>query len=417
MSDERERVIVVGSGVIGAACAHYLAEAGVPVTIIDRNAFGSGCSHGNCGYVCPSHVLPFAGPGALRSTLRTLLQANSPLKVRFRFDPALWSWFAKFMRRCNQRDMLSAGQAIHALLGSSRQLYDGLFSKELTNVEWQTRGLLFVFQTAHAFDHYEATDELMRKEFGVGATRYSRAELARLEPSLKPNLAGAWHYENDGHLRPDRLMQVWRDRLVASGVELREQCDLQRLICEGRKLRAIVTSQGEISCSQLVVATGAWSPQLKRELRCAIPIEPGKGYSLTMPRPTRCPTIPLIFEEHRVAITPFESGYRIGSTMEFAGYDTSINAARLNLLREGAKLYLEEPLAEPLQETWWGWRPMTPDSLPMIGLCPAFDNVYLAAGHNMLGLSMAPATGKLMAELITQQTPHVDPHPYRVNRW
>ncbi|HTN73865.1 MAG TPA: FAD-dependent oxidoreductase, partial [Pirellulaceae bacterium] len=131
-----ERVLVVGAGVIGAASAHYLAEAGLSVTLIDQGTFGSGCSHGNCGYVCPSHVLPFAAPGALRSTLKTLLQKNSPLKVRFRLDPALWGWFLRFMRRCNQRDLLAAGHAIHALLASSRSLYDDLFQHTLKNVEW-----------------------------------------------------------------------------------------------------------------------------------------------------------------------------------------------------------------------------------------------------------------------------------------
>jgi D-amino-acid dehydrogenase len=151
-------------------------------------------------------------------------------------------------------------------------------------------------------------------------------------------------------------------------------------------------------------------------LRAPIPIQPGKGYSLTMPRPTICPRVPLIFEEHRVAITPLASAYRIGSTMEFAGYDASLNPARLRLLRDGAALYLREPEAEPVLESWYGWRPMTPDSVPLIGRVGAFDNVWLAAGHGMLGVSMSPATGRLIAELVCGQMPHVDPQPYAVGR-
>ena len=149
------------------------------------------------------------------------------------------------------------------------------------------------------------------------------------------------------------------------------------------------------------MATGAWTPLLNRELGCKVPIQPGKGYSITMPRPAKCPTIPLIFEEHRVAVTPMQSGYRLGSIMEFAGYDRTINPRRIEMLRSGASHYLLEPTAEPVVEQWYGWRPMTPDSLPIIRRSPARNNVVIAAGHNMLGLSMAPATGKQVAEMLS----------------
>ena len=122
------------------------------------------------------------------------------------------------------------------------------------------------------------------------------------------------------------------------------------------------------------------------------------------------------FEEHRVAITPFKSGYRVGSTMEFAGYDDTLNRARLSLLTDVAKLYLKDPLAEPVQEEWWGWRPMTYDSLPIIDRVPAASNVVIAAGHNMLGLSMATGTGKLVAEMLGDGKTHIDAAPYRLRR-
>jgi D-amino-acid dehydrogenase len=410
------RVIIVGGGVIGAACAYYLRQQGREVTIIDQGEFGGGCSHGNCGYICPSHVLPIAAPGALRGTLKTLLARNSPLKVRFRFDPAMWRWFYQFARKCNQRDMLTAGRSIQALLNSSRALYDGLFAETLTDVEWEPLGLLFVFRTPSHMEHYAETDKLLRDEFDLGATRYGADALLELEPALKPGSAGGWHYTTDGHLRPDKLMLAWRRVLERDGVEIRKECRLLDLAADGRQVRRLVTSTGDIAADQIVIATGAWTPQLQRQLRSPIAIQPGKGYSITMPRPRICPRHAMIFEEHRVAITPMASAYRIGSTMEFAGYDASLNPARLQLLRDGAALYLREPFAEPVTESWCGWRPMTPDSLPYIGRPPALDNVYLAAGHGMLGVSMSPATGKLLAELMCGQTPHVDPQPYAVDR-
>ncbi|HJT34932.1 MAG TPA: FAD-dependent oxidoreductase [Pirellulales bacterium] len=411
-----DRVVVVGGGVIGAACAYYLRQTGRPVTLIDQGRFGSGCSHGNCGFVCPSHVLPLAAPGALREALKTLFARNSPLKVHWRPDPALWGWFWQFARKCNQRDMLSAGHAIQALLVSSRTLYDELLRRALSDVEWETQGLLFVFRTRAAMDHYVETDRLLCSEFNLEATRYDGAALCELEPALKPGFAGGWHYATDGHLRPDKLMVAWRRALEAHGVEIRESCELRDLNVEQRRVRRVITNQGEIAADQVVVATGAWTPRLRRILRCGVPIQPGKGYSLTMPRPVNCPRLPMIFEEHRVAITPFASGYRIGSTMEFAGYDTSLNPNRLRLLREAAAIYLHEPSAEPILESWYGWRPMTPDSLPYLGPVPGLENLLIAAGHGMLGVSMAPATGRLVAELVSGDPPHIDPRPYAVGR-
>jgi D-amino-acid dehydrogenase len=416
MPQQPDRVVVVGAGVIGAACAYYLRLAGRPVTLIEQGEFGRGCSHGNCGFVCPSHVLPLAVPGALRNTLKTLLSRNSPLKVRWQLDPAMWSWFWQFARKCNHHDMLTAAHAIQALLASSRSLYDVLLQATLTDVEWEANGLLFVFRTQAAMDHYAETDVLLRSEFNLGATRYDGGALCELEPALKPGSAGAWHYATDGHLRPDKLMLAWRRVLDSQGVEIRERCNLLDLVVERQLVRRVVTSHGDLAADQVVVATGAWTPRLQLMLRCRIPIQPGKGYSLTMPRPGLCPRLPMIFEEHRVAVTPFASGYRLGSTMEFAGYDTSLNPERLTLLRDAAAIYLREPCAEPTEESWYGWRPMTPDSLPYLGPVPGIENLCVAAGHGMLGVSMSPATGKLVAEIATGQTPHIDPKPYALDR-
>ncbi len=412
------RAVVIGGGVVGACCAYYLQRSGHEVTIIDSGRFGAGCSHANCGYVCPSHVLPLAVPGAIRSTLATLFHRNSPLRV----DPLVVlrnpGWFLDFARNCNHSRMMSTGCAIQALLVSSRSLFDDLIESNSLDCEWTRRGLLFVFQSARAFEHYRHTDELLEKSFNLPARRLDGAALQALEPALLPDLAGGYLYESDAHLRPDRLMKELRRILSANGVAIRENCPAVGITRTGRNAQAIETKSGElIPAEHFVVATGAWTPQLSSALGCRVPIQPGKGYSLTMPRPSSCPTYPMIFEEHRVAVTPFESGYRLGSTMEFAGYDSSMNPARLDLLLNAAKVYLRTPAAEPVEEKWWGWRPMTSDGLPIIDRSPAMGNVWIAAGHNMLGLSMATGTGKLVSELIRGVEPHIDPAPYRVSRF
>jgi D-amino-acid dehydrogenase len=411
------RVVVVGGGVVGACCAYYLVKTGHTVTLVDRGAFGAGCSHANCGYVCPSHVLPFAAPGAIWSTLKTLFKRNSPLKVRPGVALANLRWFLGFARKCNARDMLKSGHAIQALLNSSRALFAELIRDERIECEWETKGLLFVFRTPKHFEHYAHTDELLRCEFAMPAKRFNAEELAALEPALKPGQAGGYLYESDAHLRPDRLMSELKRVLLARGVEIREQCAVMGFARANSTATAVRTSAGELPADSFVVATGAWTPLLNAELGCRVPIQPGKGYSITMPRPALCPTHPLIFEEHRVAVTPFTSGYRLGSTMEFASYDDRMNRSRLSLLTDAAKLYLKEPLAEPVQEEWWGWRPMTFDSVPIIDRAPAARNVIIAAGHNMLGLSMAPATGKLVSEMLAGGATHLDVAPYELKRF
>ena len=414
----RGTVVVIGGGVIGTACAYYLAKAGRHVTLIDKGRVGGACSHGNCGYICPSHVLPHAGPGALWATLKTLLHRNSPLTVRPGFLLANLGWFLGFARRCNERDMLAAAVGIQALLNSSRTLYDELLAAEGIDCEWDTHGLLFVFQSKAAFEHYAVTDRLLREQFTLPAERYDADALLELEPALKPGAAaGGYLYRTDAQLRPDRLMSEWRKVLERLGVTILEGCELTGFAGEGGTAVAARTTRGDLTASHFVVAAGAWTPLLNASLGCRVPIVPGKGYSVTMPRPVVCPTYPMIFEEHRVAVSPFRSGYRIGSTMEFAGYDATLNRARLGLLYDGAKVYLREPACEPVQEEWWGWRPMVYDGKPVIDRSPALANVSIAAGHGMLGLSMATATGKLVAELVCGEKPHVEPGQYSLTRF
>ena len=419
------RVVVIGGGVIGAACSHYLNHSGWQVTIVERKGFGSGAAHANCGLISPSHILPLPGPGVIGKTLKAMISPNSPFSIKPRLDLSLWSWMIQFARHCNQKDFVAGGKTLQRMLNSSRSLYDDLFAKDPLDVEWQTEGVLFPFLHQAGMDHYAETDHLMRQHFGHGADRYDGDDVAKLEPALKSGLAGGWHFTADAHLRPDKLMSSWKTLLESRGVTILENHEFQgfgkpqfRAATNAtNKAKIAFTSKGEFEADAFVVATGAWTPLLNQHLGCRVPIQPGKGYSMTMARPKICPKIPMIFEEHRVAVTPWPSGYRLGSTMEFAGYDETLNPRRLQLLRTGASHYLQEPTAEPVVEEWYGWRPMTPDSLPIIDRCPAFDNVYVAAGHNMLGVSMAPVTGKLITELMNGTQPHLPIESMSLNRF
>ena len=341
---------MVGSGVIGTACAYYLLRSGWKVSLIDRGALAAGSSHANCGFVCPSHVLPLAEPGMVGQALRSLLQRNSPFAIKPRLDPALWSWLIHFARRCNERDMIEAGHGIQPLLLSSLELYRELIRSEALDCEFEERGMLFAYRSKAAMDAYAATDRVMSEEFACPARRLDAEELLALEPALKPGLAGGWYYHDDAHLRPDKLMRAWHKVLVDGGASTKPNCPLRGFSDRNGRVTAALTDQGELAADAFIIATGAWTPMLNEQLGCKVPIQPGKGYSLTMPRPSVAPAIPLIFPETRVAVTPFQSGYRLGSTMEFAGYDESIRPERLQLLKDGAEPYLREPYCEPIEE-------------------------------------------------------------------
>lgn len=425
-----ERVLIAGAGVVGIACAHYLREQGYAVTVVDAGRVGAACSHGNCGYICPSHVLPLTEPGAFKVAFKSLFNPRAPFRVKPQLRPELARWMFEFARRCTRKQMLAAGVHLKAILDASLTEYKALVASGL-ECEWRERGLLYVLRTAHGMAEFTRTDQLLRDEFGVGAKRIEGRDLPAVDAALKDGLAGAFLYEGDCHLRPETLNRNWSERLRHQGVHFVEHCRVFQIerAADGR-VAALTTSEGRMEADHFVFALGAESSRWARSLDCKIPIEPGKGYSVTMRRPANCPAVPMLFPEHKIGVTPFEEGYRIGSMMEFSGYDRSIPPHRIQQLWESATSYLRSSSSlgtssslctssslHAQQEEWFGWRPMTWDSLPVIGRVPAIQNAFLCTGHNMLGLSLAPASGKLLAEIVAGRPTHIPRAPYCPSRF
>lgn len=383
---------------------------------MDRAAIGGACSFGNCGLVCPSHVLPLTEPGAFKEALHSLFKPNSPFRVKPQLNPRLWLWMLNFAKRCTHHSMLQAAEGIQSILHSSMNEYHQLMQQTGLSCEWVEKGLLFAYESKRALDAYASTNELLTSRFNEPATCLTGEELVQLEPALREGLAGAWFYKHDAHLRPNRLVQEMKSRLEREGVRFLEQTEPQRFHGTGSTATSIEAGRETLAADAFLFACGAWTPMMNEFLGCRIPIQPGKGYSMTFKRPAVCPEIPIIFPEHRVAITPMQSTVRLGSIMEFAGYDETMRPDRLALLTHGAKHYLKQMPDAP-EEKWFGWRPMTYDSLPVIDVSPKWSNVWIAAGHNMLGLTMAPGTGRLISEMIALRATHIDPKPYSVSRF
>ncbi len=409
-------VLVIGGGVIGLACAHYLGRAGRSVRIIEQGKIGSGASTGNCGLVFISDFVPLCVPGAVRKGLFTMLRRNSPLYIKPSFDLGLMLWLLRFARRCRDEHVRHAIRARQSILTSSNLLFAELLSGGSIEAEYEQRGVLLVYRSEAAMQGYEWVNAQL-KPYGLAAEAMAGKALLDFEPALREDVFGAWYHRADSHLRPDRLLQSWRQALLRAGVAIEEDCGLSRFRPSGNRIQAAVTGRGEFSADTYVLAAGAWSAPMAGQLGLKLPIQPGKGYSITMGRPAVCPATPCYLYERRVVATPWPSGYRLGGTMEFGGFDLGLNAERLNALKMAAGEYLKDPIGRPVVEEWAGLRPMTYDELPVIGRAPRFRNLILATGHGMLGVTTAPATGKLVAEIVGGVAPHIDPRPFDPQRF
>jgi D-amino-acid dehydrogenase len=408
-------VLIVGAGIIGACSAYYLSEAGFKVTMVDKDLFASGSSHANCGFICPSHALPLCVPEALMKPIKSAFKSYSPFYVNPLAGPGLWGWLCRFALSCKPATALKSTTARHLLLQSSMELFKELIDKESIDCEFQQKGLLFAHVENKSLEHFSKTNDFLTKEFGLTAKHYDSQGIVNLEPALKNSVVGGWHYEGDAHLRPDKIMAELKRVLLGKGVNIIENCEVKEFITEGNTISAIDTSKGTMTFGKLLLSTGAMAPKLAKKLGVKLHIQPGKGYSLTTNRPKICPKIPMILEDHSVAVTPFKDGFRLGSTMEFGGYNTQINEKRLGLLEEGAQHYLRDVRGEEIQEKWYGWRPMTHNGIPIISQTNTYTNTYIAAGHSMLGLSMGPATGKLISEIISGDKPHIIPEAFQIS--
>ncbi|HEX5755809.1 MAG TPA: FAD-dependent oxidoreductase, partial [Arenimonas sp.] len=252
---------------------------------------------------------------------------------------------------------------------------------------------------------------------GIAGRVIGESELLVDEPALLPGHAGAIHFPGDAHLRPDRYCDELARCVRAAGGVIEEGVAVQGFRNEAGRIVDVATSDGPRRARDVLLALGPWSPQIARELGLRLPIQPGKGYSITYDRPQRAPRRPLVLRDRSVCVTAWGSGYRLGSTMEFSGFDDALTRVRLDALERGARESLVEPLGPVKREEWFGWRPMSVDDLPLLGRSPRHDNLWLATGHGMLGITLSAATGRLLADLLTGSELPIDPRPFDPSRF
>jgi D-amino-acid dehydrogenase len=416
MNPTHSDVLVLGGGVIGLSCALYLLKAGASVRVLEQGTAGCGSSHGNCGTLTPSHADPLTMPGMIGQALRWMLKRDAPLYVNPKPDPARLRWLLGFARRCNWRDFASAADARAAILVRSRNLIEDLVTSEELDCEFANGGALSVYRDRRAMEADAWHVELLER-LGIGVVRKSADEVMDMEPSLLPGVAGGVFHPGDARLRPDRYVGELARRVRELGGSIEEGARVEGFATGAPGIERVDTSRGTFSGDRVVLALGAWSPLLASTLGLKLPMQPGKGYSITWTRPELCPRFPLTLCEASLCVTAWDSGFRLGSTMEFSGYDERLNQRRLGALRRGAARYLRQPEGPELREEWWGWRPMSVDEVPIIGPSARWSNRMLASGHGMIGMCMSAATGDLVASLCAGPAPVLDPTPYAPSRF
>lgn len=402
-------VLIVGAGAVGLSSAYYLRQQGLSVRIVDRGVPGSGASLKNCGLICPSHYVPLAHPGVISAGLKWMLDPVSPFYIKPRADFGLFSWVLKFREACGVDRTNRTIPFLYELNAMSADLYREIAARDLFPFNYDEKGLLLVYNTPKGREEclQESGDGL---KLGIPITEIRADDIGSIDPNLKLKSGGAFHYATDSHMNPQKFVEGMAAHLANDGVEIVTGADVTGIGTRDGAVTSVGTSKGEFRAKEYVVAGGAWSERLVRSLRLKLPIQPAKGYSITFPRTSDMFSTPMILTERKVAITPLGDQVRYGGTLELAGFDLTINMRRVRAIADAVPAYLENVRVPAFVEgdVWAGLRPCSPDGLPYVGRTQKFNNLVMAAGHAMLGITLSPVTGKLVAEIVAGRTPSID---------
>lgn len=400
-----QKVVIVGGGIVGMSAAYYALKRGFEVTLIQSEADGGdNCSMGNAGMIVPSHFIPLAAPGMIAKGLRWMCNPESPFFVRPRLDPGLLRWGWLFYRHSTERHVAATRDLLRDLNLESRRLFTELAEEE--DFGLVQRGLLMLCTTAKALDE-EAAVAAEAREIGLKAEVMGPAELAKLDPGVTMEVAGGVHFPEDCHLDPARFMASLRRRVLALGGRIEAGLTVDRIETAQGRVRAVSGAGRRFEADEFVIAGGVWSAGLLAKVGLRIPLQAGKGYSLTLKSPPQLPQLCSIFTEAKVAVTPMGSSLRFAGTMEVGGLDLTVNRARVHGIVKSVAAYFPEFSERNFEGTdaWAGLRPVAPDGIPYLGKCSRLPNLTVACGHAMMGLSLGPVSGSLVANLLAGDPP------------
>lgn len=412
------KAIVIGGGIIGLSSAFYLEQSGWNVTVLDKTDFLHNCSYGNAGYICPSHFIPLATPGIVKQGFKWMLNSTSPFYIQPRLDWSLIDWGLKFMKMAKPQNVEAAAIPLRDIALLSMQCYDDWKQLPEFDFYFEKKGILELYQTDEKA-HHAAETVHKAKELGLDADIISGKEVQDLEPHTPVISKGAIFFRCDAHCYPNDLMRNLIEYLKHKGVDLRSNEEATSFEKHNGKVSKVLTAKGAYDADMIVLATGSWSRPVAAKLGLHIPMVAGRGYSVTSDDPKFRINYPSVLMEGRVALTPMNGRTRFGGTMEITSMNVPARMQRVKGILDAVKRYFPEfdvPMPAP-EQVWYGYRPCSADGLPYIGRSNNVNNLVVATGHSMLGLSLGAGTGKLVAEIANERSPSMDIAPFDTNRF
>lgn len=404
-----ESIGIIGGGVVGLCSAYYLQKEGYDITIMDEDHFNSGCSFVNAGMIVPSHVIPLAAPGVVSKGLRWMFTSDSPFAFHFSPNKDLLRWLWLFNRSATKKNVSYAAPFLRDISLLSKSLYREIAEEKGFEFGYAERGLLMLYQTEEAEKEETSTAEIANR-VGIQAEILTAGQVQKLEPELTVNLRGGIYFRGDAHLEPGKFMQDLVSYLKNKGVHFIENTKVQPFNFTQNREIEIPLSGMKKTFTHLVIACGAKSNRILKSLSCNLPLQGGKGYSLTLENVEKNIHIPSLLIEGKVAVTPMGNNLRISGTMEIGNSTDKINIKKVTgILNTLTRFYPElNNISIHDHIISSGLRPCSPDGLPYIGNLKNFPQITIATGHGMMGMSLGPATGKLVSEMISGKKNSLD---------
>lgn len=403
------KVTIIGGGVIGLCSAYYLQKAGYEVTIIEKNDITDGCSFGNMGYVSPSHFIPIATPGVVAQGLRWMLRSSSPFYIKPRLNWDLVRWGMTFWKNANSKKVEQNAPHLNNLLQLSRHLMSDLKAEFLDAFPMIEKGIWMLYKLEKTGDHEKHLAE-QAHGFGLKTVICNSHEVQTYEPEVELDVAGGVLYLDDCHIDSAAFMKAMYRHLQNVGVIFWLNTEVTGFEKNNNRITAVITDKSKMECEELIIANGSWLGKISKQLGIYLPMQPGKGYSLSYNDLEKNLQYPSILVDDRTATTPIDRWLRIGGTMELSGHNETILPKRVMAIYNAFKKYypaMNLPLPQP-GKAWFGYRPVSPDGMPYIGRYNKFSNLTYAGGHAMLGVSAAAGTGHLIEQIISRKPTAID---------
>ena len=410
-----KKVVIIGGGIIGLCSAYYLAKEGHQVVVIDKTDMLDGASYGNAGMIVPSHIIPLAQPGVIQKGIKWMFNAKSPFYIKPKASLELVNWLYQFYKNSTQTHVNNSMQHLKNLSFLSKELYQE-FAKSNHDFLYQEKGLLMLYQNEKTGEEELKTAKIAQ-QFGINVDFLNYKQIQNIEKGTTVHALGAVHYKTDAHLSPHLFLKFLKEEVLKMKVKLLANTEITDFKLNHTAIQEVKTPIGSIKADSFVMAAGSWSSKLLKKLEIKLALLPGKGYSFDVSRTQNLPSVPAILCEGKVAVTPLNSTVRFGGTLEITTTnDKKINLKRLlGIVENIHSFYPDINLQTPIKEkVWTGFRPCTPSGLPIIEQSKKFHNLIISTGHAMMGLSLAPATGKLVSELVSNTKTSIDISAFKI---